>query len=121
MTSPSTARGSSPVVGPAVLRAQTSAVSVAYRLQVLFVVLYLLAFLITSVLHEAAHAVVSALLGGNPVMHRAGGLRRLSGRAVIVGGLVRLGGDDGARCAIRDIAIALTSVSWLAASRLQRC
>jgi hypothetical protein len=54
---------------PSVLRERALSVSVAHRLQVLFVVLYLLAFLVTSVLHEGAHAVVSALLGGRPVMH----------------------------------------------------
>lgn len=35
----------------------------------LFVVIYTLAFIVTTVLHELAHALTSALFGGQPVLH----------------------------------------------------
>jgi hypothetical protein len=39
------------------------------RVFVLSLVIYVLAFLVTTILHEAAHAVVSLAVGGRPVLH----------------------------------------------------
>jgi hypothetical protein len=62
----SVAQASSRGEDPLMLHAQ--AVSVTPRLRALFVVIYVLAFLSTTIAHEAAHAITSALLGGNPVI-----------------------------------------------------
>jgi len=84
MLSPAAARVPSPGNDPSVMHAPAAVVNVAPRLQVLFIVLYLLAFLMTTVLHEAAHAVVSALLGGKPVMHHVYVRQQLTGGAPAV-------------------------------------
>lgn len=48
---------------------QVSALGSARALVPLFVVLYTLAALVTTVLHEVAHATTSAFFGGQPVLH----------------------------------------------------